>query len=424
LEKVKAQNFGPDDSQVVSSLVHPARGFGKLGEFLQQQVSQAAGMPQNQDEGSMYSYGPSQEQQAGAANNLTGMMQTGAMPFAPRSAGGTLGTIGFRGLTKPSDPKLKSNVEWFSETPDLANVYAGTEPGANIIKKELGDVGKNSFDFGFRDLMTETGINEVKSRAKQGILDKFSSGSISKEKAQGLISDLDSINGEGYKRAHEWINKTDIGNILSNAGYEAISAKEQGFNTYGILGHVNKLPDTEFSRAHQAAQQHAALPVEQGGLGLPNDNTAMDRALALGFDTDAYHGTRIDFNEFQPKSWFADEPSYASNYSKTLMRNEPDNPTQQVIPALAKIEKPHNVNYFGNESDMNSVLSKKNKGAYVINNVGGGDSRHFVIKDPKNIRSRFAAFDPLKKDSANILASILAGTTLASAMGEKKRNKK
>jgi hypothetical protein len=67
--------------------------LGKFGEFLQQQVSQAAGLPQNQDEASMYSYGPSQEQQAAAANNLTGMMQTGAMPFAPRSAGGTLGTF-------------------------------------------------------------------------------------------------------------------------------------------------------------------------------------------------------------------------------------------------------------------------------------------------------------------------------------------
>jgi hypothetical protein len=40
------------------------------------------------------------------------------------------------------------------------------------------------------------------------------------------------------------------------------------------------------------AQQRAALPVEQGGLGLASNNTAMDRAKAMGFDVDAYHGSK------------------------------------------------------------------------------------------------------------------------------------
>jgi hypothetical protein len=39
------------------------------------------------------------------------------------------------------------------------------------------------------------------------------------------------------------------------------------------------------------AQQRAALPIEQGGLGLPANNTAMDRAKAMGFDTPAFHET-------------------------------------------------------------------------------------------------------------------------------------
>jgi hypothetical protein len=44
-----------------------------------------------------------------------------------------------------------------------------------------------------------------------------------------------------------------------------------------------------------------------------------------------------------------------------------------------------------------------------------------AIQDPKNIRSRFAAFDPMKKDSANLLASILLGTAIApQMMGDKK----
>ena len=48
--------------------------------------------------------------------------------------------------------------------------------------------------------------------------------------------------------------------------------------------------------------------------------------------------------------------------------------------------------------------------------------RNFITHDPKNIRSRFAAFDPLRKNSPNILASgLLGGTVLAN---EYKKDKK
>ena len=47
---------------------------------------------------------------------------------------------------------------------------------------------------------------------------------------------------------------------------------------------------TEFEQRHLTAQKNAALPVEQGGLGLPEGNTAMDRARAMGA-IDAYHGS-------------------------------------------------------------------------------------------------------------------------------------
>ena len=40
-------------------------------------------------------------------------------------------------------------------------------------------------------------------------------------------------------------------------------------------------PLTEFEQAHLIAQQNAALPVSQGGLGLAPDNTAMDRCYSL-----------------------------------------------------------------------------------------------------------------------------------------------
>jgi len=54
---------------------------------------------------------------------------------------------------------------------------------------------------------------------------------------------------------------------------------------------------TNFERAHEIAQRNAAKPVSEGGLGLPADNTAMDRAKAMGF-IPAYHGTTGDVKQF------------------------------------------------------------------------------------------------------------------------------
>jgi hypothetical protein len=172
-----------------------------------------------------------------------------------------------------------------------------------------------------------------------------------------------------------------------------------------LMGSVAKLPTAERMKI---AQANAALPVKQGGLGLPPNNTPMQRAEAMGYTTPAYHGTRIDFTEFQPKSWFSSDPQYASDYSNVLMKVEPQNPTQQVFPVLTKITKPHKVQYFGNESEMNKILDAGKKETYVIENVGGGKTSHYVIKDPKNIRSKFAAFDPKRRKEADILAGSLA----------------
>jgi hypothetical protein len=174
---------------------------------------------------------------------------------------------------------------------------------------------------------------------------------------------------------------------------------------------VNK---TAQELAHETAQKNA---VEM--LGLPQGNTAMERAKALGFDTPGYHGTRIDFTEFQPKSWFSSHPEYASQYSNVLMKNEPEIATQQVFPVLTKIEKPHTVQHFGNEQDMMKILDKPNKGAYVIENVGGGNTSHYVIKDPRNIRSINAAFDPKLTGAA----AIAAGTASADLLADEDKQK-
>ena len=52
------------------------------------------------------------------------------------------------------------------------------------------------------------------------------------------------------------------------------------------------------SGAMRTAQKNAALPIEQGGLGLPPNNTPMDRARAMGYEIPVYHGTNADIAVF------------------------------------------------------------------------------------------------------------------------------
>jgi hypothetical protein len=243
-------------------------------------------------------------------------------------------------------------------------------------------------------------------------------------------------------------------------------------------------PLTEFEQAHLIAQQNAALPVEKGGLGLHPDNTAMDRARAMGFDVDnpVYHGTGADIEAFNTSgkgkttesgAFFTDNPSVASTYSSQK--------TGVLYPVLLKNGEV--VNVEANGSNWNwlkkniKLTSEKTKDRKALNkNLGklfaddfkyndalttddlaswansqGFDSIKFnqvkdrgpqgvfanaqselpsnntAIFDPKNIRSRFAAFDPFNRDSANLLAqygAIAPTTALGAYMYNEKHKQK
>ena len=147
-------------------------------------------------------------------------------------------------------------------------------------------------------------------------------------------------------------------------------------------------PKTEFEILHDTAQRNAALPKEQGGLGLPSGNTAMDRAGAMGFDTPAYHGTNVDLKEFIPSKngrfgegiYTTNNPLDANGHAyKSFSMEEPSN----VMPLLT--QKP-DLEYAGG----------------AIN----------VINKPADIRSRFAAFDPMRRHEADILAGVGVGGML------------
>ena len=96
-QRLQDQNFKPNQSVIASSFMHPQKGLSKLADWFTNNVNTAAGLPDpnQQDEASMYAYGPNIEQQAESGLNLAGLLQTGAFASgaAPKSAGGTLGSM-------------------------------------------------------------------------------------------------------------------------------------------------------------------------------------------------------------------------------------------------------------------------------------------------------------------------------------------
>ena len=252
-------------------------------------------------------------------------------------------------------------------------------------------------------------------------------------------------------------------NVPSNADFRNPQAMSQWAQAAALnapmMGIIGKLPPTKFSRAHDLAQKNAALPIEKGGLGLPPNNTAMDRAKAMGFDTNAYHGTDKTFDKFNPlladsasktgvpagSMVVTSSPETAATYGMdyvgdftTTYKNGAN-----VMPLLINPGKNLSMNarqggYTPNWNDIfNSKFPDvtstndfarhakiKNKNSATIKNVkdnarmSSAEGHTTFLFNPSQLRSLFAAFDPMQKDSANILASILLGTSLYGNYGD------
>ena len=206
-------------------------------------------------------------------------------------------------------------------------------------------------------------------------------------------------------------------------------------------------PLTEFEQAHLIAQRNAALPVSQGGLGLAPDNTAMDRARAMGFEDGWAHGSpNPKITEMKPSSTGAEGPgTYATNYLPEASTYSFLNEGSTVYPLMVNRSKSLNAN--GNVYDLlkansddellmnlekagkDSITASQSKTPQWLLDAGAPympDRMHYVSVKPYNFRSRFAAFDPMKKESSNLLAQFgaLAPTaTMAAYLYNQERNK-
>jgi hypothetical protein len=170
----------------------------------------------------------------------------------------------------------------------------------------------------------------------------------------------------------------------------------------------------------------------RGASSLPTDEaTRMLRAQAMGFRTDMplYHATAApDFRQFDPAMfgsttgvrtglkgiWSFLDPEMASRFAEIAARRTGGDP--RIIPLVFRSDKPAQIMLkrdpdllnidatidWAWENKFDSIMFKNYSGP------GGKRGSILVVKDPNQLRSPFALFDPARRKSADLLAGIAA----------------
>jgi len=219
------------------------------------------------------------------------------------------------------------------------------------------------------------------------------------------------------------------------------------------------LPQQEFvypqKEALEAAQRNAALPVEKGGLGLPKDNTPEMRAEAMGFDKEVLHGTSSDIDKVivlpegrryvKPFYTTADNSQEAAEFASQFANTKSEVGSPRVMPlmirgdvldtrnnpeALKKLQDIAEKSYTELKIGEKGLPTWGQVNNYATEAKNAGidsillDERSYLNSianlNPNNIRSRFAAFDPKRRNEADILAGVLPLGLLADEEQRKK----
>mgnify|MGYP000930298379 CR=1 FL=1 len=183
-------------------------------------------------------------------------------------------------------------------------------------------------------------------------------------------------------------------------------------------------------------------PVRRSAASLPMDEASrMARGQAMGFRTQMplAHGTSSTFDAFdltKGGSTIGTEPArmgvwsevrrgesqIADEFAEMSARNTGGNP--QVMPLLHRADKPAALTLSGSETneEIAATLAHAWENGYdavMMRNYtspGGKRGDILVVKDPSQLRSVFAQFDPAKRDSANLLAGMASAVALPAAL--------
>ena len=144
---------------------------------------------------------------------------------------------------------------------------------------------------------------------------------------------------------------------------------------------------SDWAKKDKEAQQEAVTR-----LGLPENNTATDRAKAMGFsDETHYHGTNSDIDAFDPQKtamgniWFAENPKMTDSYTSNVSQG-----AGNVIPL--KVRKGNVAGWNEYEKLGLGELETRGYDSTWLPSKDG-QSSGFVL-DPSKLRSPLAHFNP------------------------------
>lgn len=159
------------------------------------------------------------------------------------------------------------------------------------------------------------------------------------------------------------------------------------------------------------------------------------RAQEQGFDTERvlYHGTRNNFENFQPSEAGALGPgvyvtpgaSTANHYAGSGVGGSARG--GRILPVyargrLASYDDFERAMGNGALDESDAVRRLSDEGFSGVERVHDSGIRHINVFDPRNIRSIFAAFDPAKRDSSDLLAASAAATPIPIAAHAQQQN--
>lgn len=123
------------------------------------------------------------------------------------------------------------------------------------------------------------------------------------------------------------------------------------------------------------AQRNAALPVFQGGLGLPTNNTAAQRAEAMGYNIPVYHGTNADIDALnvQGKGKTSGAGGFLTTNPITAETYVSSSGGGNILPLLLKQDDFLTTNARGRswaDINTNELAPKSGKNRYTLQELG------------------------------------------------------